>query len=246
MRAQIEILNEVFKEWLRIHDLDYDYWIYTRDEWLGRGEEIFKCAELIIAFDNQLIDILNYTGPWEIEEELQDLAGGFGYYFEMGNHWNIGFYPLEDWPPLPARDVAYLELLRDTRWADKRKRIITRSSGKCEDCGSGSEPLDVHHCYYRYGRYPWQYPDAALLALCRKCHEFRTEIELEWRGFMPRLKTSELQNLKETLDKCLYWFDRDRLFVFLSTLSRHDVQQSKRLGWLLETRSHPAEREESA
>jgi hypothetical protein len=214
MRAQIEILSEVFEEWLQIHDLDYDYWLYTQDEWLGRGEQILQGAELVIAFDNQLVSILNYTGPWAIEEELQDLAGGFGYYFEMGHHWNIGFYPLEDWPPLPPRDSSYSELLKDIRWANKRKRIIARSHSKCENCGSDSERLEVHHCYYRFGRYPWQYPDASLLALCRKGHELRAELELEWRGFMPRLKISELQTLKESLDKCLYWFDRNRLFTF--------------------------------
>jgi hypothetical protein len=242
VRAQIEILREVFEEWLRIHNLNYSYWIYSRDEWLDRGVTLLTGAELIIAFENQLVDILNWTGPWEIEEELQDLANGFGYYFEMGNHWNIGFYPLEDWAPLPPANASYSELLKDQRWIAKRSRIIHRCKEQCEDCGQAAERLEVHHCYYRFGRYPWQYPDASLLALCPECHEGRAKIELEWRGFMPQLKSRELRELKETLDKGLYWFDRQRLFSFLSTLSVHDVKQLDKLRWLLETRGHPEER----
>lgn len=247
LRAQIEILREVFEEWLRVHDLDYDYWVYTRDEWLARGEAVFgstvaTCPELVIAFENQLVDILNYTGRWDIEDELQDLAGGFGYYFEFGHHWNIGFYPLEEWPPLPPANAPYSKLLEDRRWRAKRERIVSRCNRLCEDCGQPGERFEVHHCYYRFGRYPWQYPDAALLALCRACHEARAKVELEWRGFMHRLKMSELRALKESLDGCLYWFDRTRLFSFLESLSANDAKQLGKLMWLLETRGHPEER----
>jgi hypothetical protein len=245
MHAQIEVLREVFEEWLRIHNLDYGYSIHTRDQWRARGETVITDAELVIAFENQLVDILNWSGPWEIEEELQELAGGFGYYFEMGHHWNIGFYPLdevEEWPPLPPRNAPYTELLQDQRWEQKRNRIVDRARGHCEDCGRATDYFEVHHCYYRFNRYPWQYPDASLLALCRECHVARAKIELEWRGFMPRLKTRELQGLKKALDNSLYWFDRQRLFSFLTTLSAHDVKQLDKLRWLLETFGHPEER----
>ena len=246
MRAQIEVLREVFEEWLRVHDLDYNYWVYTQAEWRARGETVITGAELVIAFENQLVSILSYSGPWEVEDELQDLAAGFGYYFEFGHHWNIGFYPLDEWPALPPANASYSDLLRDPRWSAKRCRIIRRAGAKCEDCGKAGERLEVHHCYYRYGRYPWQYPDAVLLALCRGCHESRAEIELEWRGFMPRLKVRELRELQSTLDKCLYWFDRQRLFAFLASLSRHDAPLVERLKWLLETHGHPDERSADA
>lgn len=244
MRAQIEVLSEVFEEWLRSHDLDYDYWIYTHEEWARRGEEVLSGAELVIAFENQLVPILNYTGPWQVEEELQDLAGGFGYYFEMGHHWNIGFYPLERWPALPPEKDTYRDLLNDSRWANKRQRILTRSSGKCEDCGSESNRFQIHHCYYRMGRYPWQYPDISLLALCPECHKSRQKLELRWRAFMPKLTSAELRSLRDTLDKCLYWFDRGALFNFLSSLP-HEVQNSIDFALLISTRGHPEERKQS-
>jgi hypothetical protein len=106
-KEQIDILREVFEEWLQIHDLDYDFWIYSGEEWRARGETVLTKAEAVLAFENQLLNILNYTGPPEVEEELQELAGGFGYYFEIGHHWNIGFYPVADTEPLPAPSTGF-------------------------------------------------------------------------------------------------------------------------------------------
>ncbi len=195
-KAQIDILKEAFEEWLQIHDLDYDFWIYTGDEWRARGEKVLQGAEAVIAFENQLVSILNYTGPWDVEDELQDLAGGFGYYFEMGHHWNIGFYPAAELGALPPPSTPYFQLLGHPRWQAKRQRILTRSGGRCEECGAGGQVLDVHHCYYRYGRLPWQYPDAALLSLCRGCHEKRGKAELRFRMFMTRLKVGILEQMR--------------------------------------------------
>jgi hypothetical protein len=79
-KEQIDILKEVFEEWLQIHDLDYEFWIYTGDEWRERGETILEGARAVIAFENQLVNLLNFSiAPWYVEDELQDLAGGFGY-----------------------------------------------------------------------------------------------------------------------------------------------------------------------
>ena len=222
MRAQVDVLREVFIEWLRMHELDYDFWIYTQDEWTKReGEENYlKGAELIIAFENQLYTLFNSPGEYDVEGELQDLAAGFGYWFEFGHHWNIGFYPFDDWAPLSPEGAPYSEKLKDSRWSDKRKRIIERSKDCCEECGCAEERLEVHHCYYRYGRQPWQYPDGAFLALCRKCHERRQDAEQRFRLFAPTLRTDELRLLQEVLRHCQYWFDRDRFHDFLKTLAQ--------------------------
>ena len=180
MRAQIEILKEVFEEWLRIHGLDYDYWIYTPEEWKVRGEKYLNDAGLVIILENQLFNIFEFLSNGEIEDELQDLAGGFGYYLEKAYHCMIGFYPLDEVAPLPPANASYAELLNDPRWSEKRCRIIERSGGRCEECGSQDGRLEVHHCYYRFGRFPWQYPDASLLALCRDCHKL--VLRSSWSG----------------------------------------------------------------
>lgn len=196
-KEQIDILKEVFQEWLQIHDLDYDFWIYTGDEWRARGEEVLQKAEAVIAFENQLVSILNYTGPWNVEDELQDLANGFGYYFEIGHHWNIGFYPLAELEAWPSLSAPYSLLLLHPRWQAKRKRILLRSGGRCEECGAERQSLDVHHCYYRYGRLPWQYPDGALLSVCRDCHTLRGKAELRFRMFMTRLRVGTLEQIRK-------------------------------------------------
>jgi hypothetical protein len=195
-KEQIDILKEVFEEWLQIHDLDYDFWIYPGEAWQARGEKVLQKAEAVLAFENQLVSILNYTGPWDIEDELQNLAGGFGYYFEMGNHWNLGFYPLDPMPNFPAPTTNYSQLLQHQSWKAKRERILLRSARHCEECGIEG-PLEVHHCYYRYGRLPWQYPDGALLSLCRGCHDSRSKDELRFRMFMTRLKVGALKQIRQ-------------------------------------------------
>lgn len=244
MRAQIEVLREVFEEWLRTHDLDRDCWVYSQAEWTAKGETMMADAELVIAFENELVTMLNYGSTWDVESEMQDLAGGFGYYFEIGNVWNIGFYPLEDWPELPPTTLPYAQLLRDARWTAKRERIVRRCAGQCEDCGQHAARLEVHHCYYRFGRHPWQYPDAALLALCRPCHVVRPKVELLWRTLMPRLTTIELQQLREFLIDGLYWFDRSRFFALLDAICDPDADRAASLNALLATWSHPEERGE--
>lgn len=196
-KEQIAILKEAFEEWLQIHELDYDFWIYSGDEWRARGEQVLQKAEAVLAFENQLVSILNYTGPWDIEDELEDLAGGFGYYFEMGHHWNIGFYPLDEVEALPSHSAPYDQLLRHSLWQAKRQRILSRSSGRCEECGTEGQAFEVHHCYYRFGRLPWQYPDGALLALCRDCHPRRGEAELRFRMFMTHLKVGALEQIRK-------------------------------------------------
>jgi hypothetical protein len=56
---------------------------------------------------------LNYgTG---IDDDLQELAAGFGCYYELGNTWNVGFYPTDDWLPLPAPAAPYSQKLKDQR-----------------------------------------------------------------------------------------------------------------------------------
>ena len=244
-KEQIDILRETFEEWLQIEGFDYDFSFYSPSDWKARGEEILCDAELIFVFENQLLFILNYTGPTEIEDELRDLARGFGYYFEIGDVWNIGFYPLEDiLTRIPSHSLPYSELLQHPMWQEKRKRIYTRSGGKCEDCG-GTNYLEVHHCYYRYGRLPWQYPDASLLHLCRSCHEARGRAELKLRGFLPKLRSRELLTIRKVLQDGLYWYPRKPLWDFIESIG-YDIEKChSNLKALIPLRGHEEDRNSS-
>ena len=73
----------------------------------------------------------------------------------------------------------YQKLLKTEEWSCKRDHILERDGHECQWCHRKStpkNPLQVHHKYYimRRGRFvePWDYPDSALITLCRNCHEF--------------------------------------------------------------------------
>lgn len=54
-------------------------------------------------------------------------------------------------------------------WGEVSRRIRTRDNYQCHDCGSTSQPLDVHHIIYlsKYGTNQ----QGNLVTLCRPCHE---------------------------------------------------------------------------
>lgn len=68
----------------------------------------------------------------------------------------------------------YGKLLQAPEWKEKRQEILIRDNFHCRYCG-GTEGLQVHHKYYTKNAdgsrpKPWEYPDDALITLCRKCH----------------------------------------------------------------------------
>ena len=70
---------------------------------------------------------------------------------------------------------AYSMLLQDSRWKNKREKILTRDNYTCQWCGR-RDNLQVHHKYYmKYpdGKMaePWDYPDDKLITLCSRCHK---------------------------------------------------------------------------
>jgi hypothetical protein len=217
MKPQLDVLREVFEEWLRIHEINYDFRFYTPEEWVIKEgpDHLLQGAELMLAFDNALVDWLNLGT--NVPDELQDLAEGFGYYYELGHAWNMGFYPIEKWQPLPPASAPYGEKLNDPRWQRKRTRILECCASRCEECGSDSG-LEVHHCYYRYGREPWQYPDTALLALCPDCHKRRAEAEMDFRLFQQSLRTQEIRSVQAMMRHYKYWYSPSTLETFLDAL----------------------------
>lgn len=71
-------------------------------------------------------------------------------------------------------ELSYNELLQTKEWKAKRQSILKRDNNKCVFCGRTNN-LQVHHKYYsKYpnGRMvtPWNYPDDALITLCKECH----------------------------------------------------------------------------
>lgn len=75
--------------------------------------------------------------------------------------------------------ATYQEKLRHPKWQEKRLRILEASGFECSNCGSKSNTLHVHHCYYEKGKSPWEYPDDALRCLCEKCHKSAEDLKLK-------------------------------------------------------------------
>jgi hypothetical protein len=71
----------------------------------------------------------------------------------------------------------YADKLKDPRWQRKRLEILQRDNFTCLDCGAKRATLHIHHCFYIYGKDPWDYEDRTLRTLCDECHEARPEWE---------------------------------------------------------------------
>ena len=69
-----------------------------------------------------------------------------------------------------SSSTSYSSLLRRKEWKEKRKEIFKLKGKACSKCGA-TKHLQVHHLYYQDGKKPWEYPNDALVVLCKKCHE---------------------------------------------------------------------------
>ncbi len=77
-----------------------------------------------------------------------------------------------------GQTIPYGILLNTVEWYERRTPILDRDSHKCQGtgCQGVSTVLQVHHRFYIIGkngiefRLPWDYPDTALVTLCKDCH----------------------------------------------------------------------------
>jgi hypothetical protein len=66
------------------------------------------------------------------------------------------------------RKDLYQMKLRDSRWIEKRDRILARDNYTCQVCFQPEWEVEVHHLAYRDD--PWDIPDVLLQTRCRRCH----------------------------------------------------------------------------
>ncbi|MCP1175628.1 HNH endonuclease [Ralstonia chuxiongensis] len=204
-------------EWLITEGLLGDAKFYTGEEWRTRGEQLHDEALLVLMIDGSALHtILNYGGD---TSEFDDLIESFGFWYELGYSWSVGFYPAEDYDFSPLQ-CSYASKLKDQRWQRKAKLIKERAGYSCQDCGA-TAALDAHHCYYanmRHGFEPWEYPLGAFRALCRTCHEARERAEIRMRAFMASLTKTEMDSIRDALGHAFYWYQPGAVSAFLSAL----------------------------
>lgn len=73
------------------------------------------------------------------------------------------------------KKTGFMDQYKDPRWQKKRLKIMERDEFTCQSCYDTESTLNVHHKYYIFGKFPWEYPDELLITLCEGCHEWEEE-----------------------------------------------------------------------
>jgi len=218
MNSQLDKMISMLKFWLEKNDLHTDTHFYTPEKWKERGEDYHNDAELIITTEGGLYTILN----WGDSTEFDDLVEAYGFFYELGHSWNLGFYCDPEWKT-PNVNLTYSQKLKDERWRNKRELVLERANRRCEDCKS-KENLEIHHCYYKYGLEPWQYPLDALRCLCKICHQKRDGIEKILRGHLASLTASELKSFTDLIKDGFHIYKREEVFNVLRSLRKNETE----------------------
>lgn len=65
------------------------------------------------------------------------------------------------------KKVSWSKYIKSPEWKRKADSIRRQAGNKCQHCGAGNTPLEVHHLTYdRIGHEE----DEDLVALCKSCH----------------------------------------------------------------------------
>lgn len=82
---------------------------------------------------------------------------------------------------------SYSEKLKDPRWQKKRLETLDVADWTCQDCGTTTDHLHVHHFYYLKGKEPWEVEECQLGVLCEHCHDLAEWARLNFLQCMARL-----------------------------------------------------------
>lgn len=220
MQKSLERMQAALREWLIKEGIFNDADFISIDNWRGREENFLDDALLVLVFDSSGLFHMMDAGC--DTSEFDDLVESFGFRYELGHAWNMGFYPIEEYD-YSLVSGSYAEKLRDPRWIQKARKIKQLAENKCQDCGA-SAALEAHHCYYlsmKDGYQPWEYPFSAFRALCRACHISREKAEIRMRAYMAKLNQDEMEALMKGFDHACYWFSRSSVTGFLQELGPH-------------------------
>ena len=226
MMQNLERMRAAVTEWLIKEEILGDAFFIDIEEWRKRGESYGTESLLVLVFDgSNLHTMLNFGGD---TQEFDDLVESFGFWYELGHSWNMGFYPVEGYN-YSRLSGTYASKLRDPRWTKKAALVKKRAGERCQDCGA-ELPLDAHHCYYttmRQAYEPWEYPLSALRALCRTCHVSREQTEIRLRAFAASLTGGELNALRPAFSHATYWYKTEAVLSFLSELGPEERHLQK-------------------
>lgn len=214
MLRNLERMKYALTEWAIKEGLFSDAHFYSQKEWNDREEVMQDDALMVMVIDGSGLWSLLNTGC--DTTEFEDLIESFGFIYEQGYSWSVGFYPTDGYD-YNRLNGSYSAKLRDPRWKRKSALVKDRAGHRCQDCGAQAR-LEAHHCYYTsmsQGYEPWEYPLSAFRALCSSCHQTRPLPEIRARAFMAQLTQSQLAGLIDGLDKCFNRFDAESFIQFM-------------------------------
>ena len=96
-QKELEKLKKALILWLQKNELYSDVTFYEIEDWRKRGERFHNESEMVITVGSGFGDVLNGYSGEEIYEEFEELVEQFGFYLELGNAWNGGFYEIPDY-----------------------------------------------------------------------------------------------------------------------------------------------------
>lgn len=236
--SRSERLQKQLQDWLRRNELDHDLSFWSSSEWRERGEKYLNEAEFVITTAGDLHFLLNYACDHALVDELQDLVSSFGFWFEMGHSWNLGFYE-DDADDETTSPTTYRAKLNDRRWTEKARTVRQRAGNRCQDCGATDRRLDVHHCWYKYGLEPWQYPFDALRSVCRECHRAREAEEHDFRCLNAQFARDELRTIREAVKRLFHWYDRSAALEFLDAVGPDGDRMARAVRRLADNKTEP-------
>lgn len=91
--------------------------------------------------------------------------------------------------------ATYWEMLKHPKWQRKRLEILERDAFTCQDCGSSTNTLHVHHTYYERKLKPWDYPNESLRTLCETCHESAQDDMTQMQRALVTVDSSSLKTV---------------------------------------------------
>ncbi len=238
MTDRLNQLRRQLEEWLRRNELDGDLQFWTQAEWKQRREEYLNDAHLVITTEGSLYHLLNYACDDPKVEELQNLLSSFGFWFDMGHAWSIGIY-YEDGYDGRTTPIMYTEKLKDPRWKQKAMLVKMKADQRCQDCGSSNRRLEVHHCWYKYGLEPWQYPYDALRCLCTDCHKKRATVDHDFRCLNAEFTWKELTRIRKCIKELFYWYDRSTALAFLDSVGPDEAKMAQAINHLFSKKTEP-------
>ncbi|MCY1352997.1 hypothetical protein [Pseudomonas aeruginosa] len=132
MSRNLERMRAALTEWMTKEEILGDAFFVDIEAWRVRNEPYGNDSLLVLVFDSSTLHtMLNYGGD---TTEFDDLVESFGFWYELGHSWNMGFYPIEgyDYSRLPG---TYASKLQDERWRKKAATVKERAGHQCQDCG---------------------------------------------------------------------------------------------------------------